>query len=135
MGYNYSTAHVHNKMLQEQLETTPCKRFKICTEFTHRCMIGFQGDVLSTLDYKQDSLRIPEGHCSAEGDHFGHSLDSNVFGPITVGCRLSLHPSETQKSQNCLNILEEVQRDAELYSMIRSLPLRPNRPIELIMEV
>uniref|UniRef100_D3TPQ8 Mitochondrial inner membrane protease subunit n=1 Tax=Glossina morsitans morsitans TaxID=37546 RepID=D3TPQ8_GLOMM len=48
-------------------------------------VVGLQGDVVSTLGYKQDILRIPEGHCWVEGDHTGHSLDSNTFGPVAVG--------------------------------------------------
>lgn len=28
---------------------------------------------------------MPEGHCWVEGDHTGHSMDSNCFGPVSLG--------------------------------------------------
>lgn len=43
------------------------------------------GDVISTIGYKQSIVRIPEGHCWVEGDHTGHSMDSNNFGPVSLG--------------------------------------------------
>lgn len=48
-------------------------------------VVGLQGDVVSTLGYKQEVIRVPEGHCWIEGDHTGHSLDSNTFGPVALG--------------------------------------------------
>lgn len=48
-------------------------------------VVGLQGDVVATLGYKQEIVRVPEGHCWVEGDHTGHSLDSNTFGPIAIG--------------------------------------------------
>lgn len=48
-------------------------------------VVGLQGDVVSTLGYKQEIIRVPEGHCWIEGDHTGHSLDSNTFGPVALG--------------------------------------------------
>ncbi|CAG9841149.1 unnamed protein product [Diabrotica balteata] len=48
-------------------------------------VIGLEGDVIATLRYKTDIIRIPEGHCWIEGDHTGHSMDSNNFGPVSVG--------------------------------------------------
>lgn len=48
-------------------------------------VVGVEGDVIKTLGYKKPYVTIPEGHCWVEGDHTGHSLDSNSFGPISVG--------------------------------------------------
>lgn len=48
-------------------------------------VIGLEGDVIATLRYKKDIVRIPEGHCWIEGDHTGHSMDSNNFGPVSLG--------------------------------------------------
>ncbi|XP_055837679.1 mitochondrial inner membrane protease subunit 2 [Episyrphus balteatus] len=48
-------------------------------------IVGLEGDVVSTLGYKTDVVRIPEGHCWVEGDHMGNSLDSNTFGPVSLG--------------------------------------------------
>ncbi|XP_063754483.1 mitochondrial inner membrane protease subunit 2 isoform X2 [Eleginops maclovinus] len=46
-----------------------------------------RGDVVSvmTLGYKNRYVRVPDGHFWLEGDHHGHSLDSNSFGPVSVG--------------------------------------------------
>lgn len=48
-------------------------------------IIALEGDLIRTLGYKRRYVRIPEGHCWVEGDHTGHSLDSNFFGPVAVG--------------------------------------------------
>ncbi|XP_064632074.1 mitochondrial inner membrane protease subunit 2-like isoform X2 [Lineus longissimus] len=47
-------------------------------------IIALEGDTVRTLHYKNRYVRIPEGHCWVEGDHHGHSLDSNLFGPVSV---------------------------------------------------
>ncbi|XP_069385272.1 mitochondrial inner membrane protease subunit 2 isoform X2 [Paralichthys olivaceus] len=46
-----------------------------------------RGDIVSvvTLSYKNRYVRVPDGHFWIEGDHHGHSLDSNSFGPVSVG--------------------------------------------------
>lgn len=43
------------------------------------------GDIVATLGYKKEIVRVPEGHCWVEGDHTGHSMDSNNFGPVSIG--------------------------------------------------
>ncbi|XP_028306910.1 mitochondrial inner membrane protease subunit 2 isoform X3 [Gouania willdenowi] len=45
-------------------------------------VIGLEGDFIRTLSYKNRYVRIPDGHLWIEGDHHGHSLDSNNFGPV-----------------------------------------------------
>lgn len=47
--------------------------------------MNFLGDVIATLSYKKDIVRVPAGHCWIEGDHTGHSMDSNNFGPVSLG--------------------------------------------------
>lgn len=53
-------------------------------------------------------MRIPEGHCWVEGDHTGHSLDSNFFGPVAIGLitakasRIVWPPERWQKLENTL---------------------------------
>lgn len=47
-------------------------------------VVALQGDIVSTLGYKNEVVRVPEGHCWVEGDHTGYSLDSNTFGPISL---------------------------------------------------
>ncbi|XP_061630950.1 mitochondrial inner membrane protease subunit 2 isoform X2 [Phyllopteryx taeniolatus] len=46
-----------------------------------------RGDIVSvmTLSYKKRHVRVPDGHVWIEGDHHGHSLDSNTFGPVRRG--------------------------------------------------
>lgn len=48
-------------------------------------VVGLEGDIINTYGYKKPFVRIPEGHCWIEGDHTGHSMDSNLFGPISLG--------------------------------------------------
>lgn len=48
-------------------------------------IVGIQGDIVVTLGYKTHVVRVPEGHCWIEGDHTGHSMDSNNFGPVSLG--------------------------------------------------
>ncbi|GBP45837.1 Mitochondrial inner membrane protease subunit 2 [Eumeta japonica] len=48
-------------------------------------VVGLQGDVVNTLGYKNQYVKVPEGHCWVEGDHTGHTLDSNSFGPVSLG--------------------------------------------------
>lgn len=47
-------------------------------------IIGLEGDIINTIGYKKPFVRVPEGCCWVEGDHIGHSLDSNFFGPVSV---------------------------------------------------
>ncbi|CAB0033937.1 unnamed protein product [Trichogramma brassicae] len=47
-------------------------------------VIGLSGDVIHTLGYRKNVLEIPESQCWVEGDHTGHSMDSNTFGPIPL---------------------------------------------------
>ncbi|XP_037070812.1 mitochondrial inner membrane protease subunit 2-like [Pollicipes pollicipes] len=48
-------------------------------------VVGLEGDVVRTLGYRQPVVRVPDGHCWVEGDNRGHSLDSNLLGPVAVG--------------------------------------------------
>ncbi|XP_066154050.1 mitochondrial inner membrane protease subunit 2 [Euwallacea fornicatus] len=48
-------------------------------------VVGLQGDIIRTLSYKDHIVEIPDGHFWIEGDHTGHSMDSNNFGPVSLG--------------------------------------------------
>lgn len=48
-------------------------------------IIGVEGDFVRTPRYKHDYAFIPRGHCWIEGDNSKSSLDSNSFGPVSVG--------------------------------------------------
>lgn len=32
-----------------------------------------------------ESIKVPQGHCWVEGDNHLQSMDSNAFGPVSVG--------------------------------------------------
>ncbi|KAM6437990.1 mitochondrial inner membrane protease subunit 2 isoform 1-T2 [Liasis olivaceus] len=48
-------------------------------------VIALEGDIIKTIGYKKKYVKIPHGHIWVEGDHHGHSFDSNAFGPISLG--------------------------------------------------
>uniref|UniRef100_A0A3B3SGP3 Mitochondrial inner membrane protease subunit n=1 Tax=Paramormyrops kingsleyae TaxID=1676925 RepID=A0A3B3SGP3_9TELE len=48
-------------------------------------VIGLEGDLVKTRGYKNRYVKVPDGHFWIEGDHHGHSLDSNSFGPVSLG--------------------------------------------------
>ncbi|XP_014273435.1 mitochondrial inner membrane protease subunit 2 [Halyomorpha halys] len=47
-------------------------------------IIGLEGDVIKTLNYKAPTVTVPAGHCWVEGDNANNSMDSNLFGPIAL---------------------------------------------------
>ncbi|XP_072915549.1 mitochondrial inner membrane protease subunit 2 isoform X2 [Hemitrygon akajei] len=48
-------------------------------------VIALEGDIIKTMGYRNRYIKIPSGHLWIEGDHHGHSFDSNVFGPASLG--------------------------------------------------
>jgi len=48
-------------------------------------VVGLEGDVVETPRYRHSYVFIPRGHCWVEGDNSRASLDSNSFGPISLG--------------------------------------------------
>ncbi|XP_030073098.1 mitochondrial inner membrane protease subunit 2 isoform X3 [Microcaecilia unicolor] len=48
-------------------------------------VIALEGDIIKTMGYRNKFVRIPGGHVWVEGDHHGHSFDSNSFGPVSLG--------------------------------------------------
>lgn len=42
--------------------------------------------LLRTIGYKKKYVKVPHGHIWVEGDHHGHSFDSNAFGPVSRFC-------------------------------------------------
>ncbi|XP_051474002.1 mitochondrial inner membrane protease subunit 2 isoform X1 [Apus apus] len=45
-------------------------------------VIALEGDIIKTIGYKKKYVKVPRGHIWVEGDHHGHSFDSNAFGPL-----------------------------------------------------
>ncbi|XP_053487197.1 mitochondrial inner membrane protease subunit 2 isoform X2 [Ictalurus furcatus] len=52
-------------------------------------VIALEGDFIKTMGYKNRYVRVPDGHLWIEGDHHGHSFDSNTFGPVSKQDSLS----------------------------------------------
>ncbi|XP_063698597.1 mitochondrial inner membrane protease subunit 2 [Culicoides brevitarsis] len=48
-------------------------------------IVGLEGDLIPTLGYNLKHVKVPEGHVWIEGDNSQNSLDSNNFGPVSVG--------------------------------------------------
>ncbi|XP_029417351.1 mitochondrial inner membrane protease subunit 2 isoform X1 [Nannospalax galili] len=44
-------------------------------------VIALEGDIIRTIGHKNRYVKVPRGHMWVEGDHHGHSFDSNSFGP------------------------------------------------------
>nr|XP_058929520.1 mitochondrial inner membrane protease subunit 2 isoform X3 [Kogia breviceps] len=47
-------------------------------------VIALEGDIVKTMGHKNRYVKVPRGHIWVEGDHHGHSFDSNSFGPTVV---------------------------------------------------
>ncbi|GFQ91306.1 mitochondrial inner membrane protease subunit 2 [Trichonephila clavata] len=47
-------------------------------------VIAVEGETIRASD-KRRFVFVPMGHCWVEGDHVTHSMDSNFFGPVSVG--------------------------------------------------
>ncbi|XP_045144877.1 mitochondrial inner membrane protease subunit 2 [Echinops telfairi] len=48
-------------------------------------VIALEGDIVKTMGHKTRYVKVPPGHIWVEGDHHGHSFDSNSFGPVSLG--------------------------------------------------
>lgn len=48
-------------------------------------VIALEGDIVRTIGHKNRLVKVPRGHMWVEGDHHGHSFDSNSFGPVSLG--------------------------------------------------
>lgn len=48
-------------------------------------VIALEGDIIKTIGHKNRYVKVPRGHIWVEGDHHGHSFDSNSFGPVSLG--------------------------------------------------
>uniref|UniRef100_A0A8C4R829 Mitochondrial inner membrane protease subunit 2 n=1 Tax=Eptatretus burgeri TaxID=7764 RepID=A0A8C4R829_EPTBU len=71
-------------------------------------VIALEGDIVRTMGYKKQYVKVPSGHCWIEGDHRGHSMDSNAFGPVSLGLmharasHIVWPPSRWQRLQSSL---------------------------------
>ncbi|XP_042540621.1 mitochondrial inner membrane protease subunit 2 [Dipodomys spectabilis] len=71
-------------------------------------VIALEGDIIRTIGHKNRYVKVPRGHIWVEGDHHGHSFDSNSFGPVSLGLlhALATHilwpPERWQKLESVL---------------------------------
>ncbi|XP_060784188.1 mitochondrial inner membrane protease subunit 2 [Neoarius graeffei] len=71
-------------------------------------VIALEGDFIKTLGYKNRYIRVPDGHLWIEGDHHGHSFDSNTFGPVSLGLlhgrasHIIWPPNRWQRIRSCV---------------------------------
>lgn len=71
-------------------------------------VIALEGDIIRTMGHKNRYVKVPRGHIWVEGDHHGHSFDSNSFGPVSLGLlhALATHilwpPERWQKLESIL---------------------------------
>ncbi|XP_068257611.1 mitochondrial inner membrane protease subunit 2 isoform X3 [Nyctibius grandis] len=63
-------------------------------------VIALEGDIIKTIGYKKKYVKVPHGHIWVEGDHHGHSFDSNTFGPTF--CAQHVGPWESQSRSPAL---------------------------------
>ncbi|KAL9854554.1 mitochondrial inner membrane protease subunit 2 isoform 3-T5 [Geothlypis trichas] len=63
-----------------------------------------RGDIVSlvTIGYKKKYVKVPHGHIWVEGDHHGHSFDSNAFGPSTQ--KFVEFIMKNEKREECLTV-------------------------------
>lgn len=47
-------------------------------------IVAVEGDTIRMAN-KRRYINVPPGHCWVEGDHLAHSMDSNYFGPVSIG--------------------------------------------------
>uniref|UniRef100_A0A3Q0T469 Peptidase S26 domain-containing protein n=1 Tax=Amphilophus citrinellus TaxID=61819 RepID=A0A3Q0T469_AMPCI len=65
-----------------------------------------------TLGYKNRYIRVPDGHFWIEGDHHGHSLDSNSFGPVRTppSAVTLIIMASLVKSLSCVGLFNQSMR-------------------------
>ncbi|KAL9854550.1 mitochondrial inner membrane protease subunit 2 isoform 1-T3 [Geothlypis trichas] len=65
-------------------------------------VIALEGDIIKTIGYKKKYVKVPHGHIWVEGDHHGHSFDSNAFGPSTQ--KFVEFIMKNEKREECLTV-------------------------------
>lgn len=81
-----SRFNIHNYEIKKG-EIVSCVSPKNRKQMIIKRVTGLEGEIMRSnkdIDNKR-YFKVPDGHCWIEGDHTGHSLDSNTFGPIPLG--------------------------------------------------
>uniref|UniRef100_A0A6I8PLX1 Mitochondrial inner membrane protease subunit 2 n=1 Tax=Ornithorhynchus anatinus TaxID=9258 RepID=A0A6I8PLX1_ORNAN len=108
-----------SKAPREEITSVPAFLFQLCGCSINRSpknpeqkiikrVIALEGDIIKTMGHKNRFVKVPRGHIWVEGDHHGHSFDSNTFGPVSLGL---LHAQAT-------HILWPPQRWQKLYPIL-----------------
>ncbi|XP_041514347.1 mitochondrial inner membrane protease subunit 2 isoform X2 [Microtus oregoni] len=82
-------ARVEGASMQPSLNPGGCQSSDVVL-LNHWKVRNFEvqrGDIVSlvTIGHKNRLVKVPRGHMWVEGDHHGHSFDSNSFGPVSLG--------------------------------------------------
>ncbi|XP_074223320.1 mitochondrial inner membrane protease subunit 2 isoform X15 [Camelus bactrianus] len=69
-----------------------------------------RGDIVSlvTIGHKNRYVKVPRGHIWVEGDHHGHSFDSNSFGPARSTTVTHVLQKSNHTEVGCLQALTQV---------------------------
>lgn len=78
------------------------------------------GDIVPTIGYKKPYVKVPPGHCWVEGDHTGHSLDSNTFGPVSLGLMTARASMIVWPPSRWGTVANEVPQKRQLVSLGKS---------------
>ncbi|XP_032339572.1 mitochondrial inner membrane protease subunit 2 isoform X4 [Camelus ferus] len=68
-----------------------------------------RGDIVSlvTIGHKNRYVKVPRGHIWVEGDHHGHSFDSNSFGPARSTTVTHVLQKSNHTEVGCLQALTQ----------------------------
>ncbi|XP_064343506.1 mitochondrial inner membrane protease subunit 2 isoform X3 [Camelus dromedarius] len=70
-------------------------------------VIALEGDIVKTIGHKNRYVKVPRGHIWVEGDHHGHSFDSNSFGPARSTTVTHVLQKSNHTEVGCLQALTQ----------------------------
>ncbi|XP_051545460.1 mitochondrial inner membrane protease subunit 2 isoform X2 [Myxocyprinus asiaticus] len=95
-------------------------------------VIGVEGDFIKTLGYKNRYVRVPDGHLWIEGDHHGHSFDSNTFGPASL--HVQLDPCKLSRmQQHVWSLMNQNEHVTPLLVSLHWLPVDARIKFKVLM--
>lgn len=90
-----------------------------------------------TLGYKNRYVRVPDGHFWIEGDHHGHSLDSNSFGPVWAApaCAVTQHPAHQHLSTHTIKLKVQVTSCLCCITASEALHIKKKATVTIVTDV
>ncbi|XP_018408026.1 PREDICTED: mitochondrial inner membrane protease subunit 2 [Nanorana parkeri] len=85
MSCQWRGKHYHSKLQRGTQDILATVSPKNPEQKIIKRVIGLEGDIVKSAGHKTKFVKIPNGHLWVEGDHRGHSFDSNAFGPVSLG--------------------------------------------------